>query len=131
MLRKRRIYHIDRRMEADDPPPLRSPPQPIPFAPPRAWMEKRVRQIARDDEKIIWGDHAFDRSDERDITDRDALNVLRNGQLDDKIEKGINPGEWKGKMTKAMRGRREIGVVVIILKDGELFVKTVEWEDLR
>jgi hypothetical protein len=38
--------------------------------------------------------------------------------------------EWKCKMVLRLRGAREAGVVVIILKRGGLFVKTVEWEDL-
>jgi hypothetical protein len=107
------------------------PAAPLPFKPPRAFLEKRIRELAKDDERIIWGDHAFDRSDERDISVRDAIAVLRTGYLDDVIETGCNLGEWKGKMTKSMKGRREVGVVVIVIKDSELFVKTVEWEDLR
>lgn len=94
-------------------------------------LESRIRDLAKNDENITWGDHAFDRSLERDITIRDALNVLRSGFLDDKIEAGTYPGEWKGKMTKPMRGRREVGVVVIVISNDSLFAKTVEWEDLR
>lgn len=104
---------------------------PLPFKPPRGRLEKRIREIAKDDEKITWSDHAFDRIDERDITIRDALTVLLTGLIDGEIEQGRSLGEWKCKMTKRMKGRREIGVVVIIIKDEELFVKTVEWEDLR
>ncbi|GAA0571708.1 DUF4258 domain-containing protein [Rhizomicrobium electricum] len=115
------------------------PPQPaggrgadlVPFKPPRPWLQKRIREIAKNTDNITWGSHAFDRSDERDITDTDALTILRTGQLDDQIEQGESLGEWKGKMTKVLRGRREAGVVVIVIKDAELFVKTVEWEDLR
>ena len=87
--------------------------------------------MAKDDEHSVWGVHAFDRSEERDITIRDALTVLRSVYLDDVLEAGLNPGEWKGKMTKAMKGRREIGVVVIVIRNESLFAKTVEWEDLR
>ena len=94
-------------------------------------LEKRIRALALDDERITWGDHALERSEERDISIRDALTVLRTGYLDAAIEPGENPGEWKGKMTRAMKGRREIGVVVIVIRDNELFVKTVEWEDLK
>ena len=76
-------------------------------------------------------DHAFERGDLRDITITDGLIVLRSGLLDDDTEPGLNPGEWKGKMTKVMKGRREVGVAVIVIRDAALFVKTVEWEDLR
>lgn len=41
-------------------------------------------------------------------------------------------GEWKVTVVKRIAGRREAGVVTIILKDAEtLFVKTVEWMDTR
>ncbi len=104
---------------------------PLPFKPPQRYLEKRIRELAKDDERITWGDHAFDRSDERDITIQDALVVLQTGYIDGEIEAGLGLGEWKCKMTKTMKGRREIGVVLIVIKDSEIFVKTVEWEDLR
>lgn len=108
-----------------------TPPNPLPFKPPRPFLENRIRAIAADDERITWGEHAFERSDERDITIDDALAILRRGFLDDHIEAGKLPGEWKGKMTMHLKGRREAGVVVIVINDRELFVKTVEWENLR
>lgn len=110
------------------PPPTTKP---IPFKPPRAFLEKRIRALAADDDQITWANHAFDRSDERDITIGDALAILRHGYLDDYIEAGNGPSEWKGKMTMKLKGRREAGVVVIVIKDRELFVKTVEWENVR
>jgi hypothetical protein len=103
----------------------------VPFRPSRVQLEKRIKELAKNTDNITWGDHAFDRSDERDISITDGLAVLRTGLLDDHIEPGNAPGEWKGKMIKSVKGRREVGVVVIIIKDAELFVKTVEWEDLR
>ena len=115
-------------MVQDDPKPLATP---LAFKPRRSDLEKRIRELAKNDENIIWGEHSLERSDERDITIRDALTVLRAGFLDDDIQPGDNPGEWKGKMTKAMKGRREIGVVVVIIRNECLFAKTVEWEDLR
>jgi hypothetical protein len=36
-----------------------------------------------------------------------------------------NPGEWKIKMCKAMKGQREVGVVTIIVRHQRLFVKAV------
>ena len=59
------------------------------------------------------------------------LDVLRTGFVKGDIEPGRNPGEWKAKMVKEMKGRREIGVVTIVIDGHRLFVKTVEWEDLR
>jgi hypothetical protein len=40
-------------------------------------------------------------------------------------------GEWQCKIVKHIRGGRDAGVVTIILHDGRLFLKTVEWEDRR
>ena len=67
----------------------------------------------------------------RDITDRMMFDVLRTGYLKGEIEPGMHPGEWKAKMCKQMKGQREVGVVTIVVRDSWLFVKTVEWEDLR
>ena len=47
------------------------------------------------------------------------------------IVPGKYPGEWKAKMCKKMKGQREVGVVTIVIHNHKLFVKTVEWEDLR
>ena len=33
-------------------------------------------------------------------------------------------------MPRAVKGRREVGVVVVTVKGTHLLVKTVEWEDL-
>lgn len=101
----------------------------VPLRPRPSALEKQVRDLAIDTDNIKWSEHAFDRSDERDITDQDALVVLRSGMIDPSdIEQGKNPGEWKCKMTKQFKGRPEIGVVVIVIKEKKLFVKTVEWE---
>jgi hypothetical protein len=50
--------------------------------------------------------------------------------LKGEIEPGSNPGEWTAKMCKEVKGRREVGVVTIVMRAKRLFVKTVEWEDL-
>jgi len=90
---------------------------------------KIVRELAADTANVAWGAHARERMVARDIPDRTALSVLREGYIKDEIEQGDNPGEWKVKLCKPVRGRREVGVVAIIVKEQRLFVKTVEWED--
>ena len=45
-------------------------------------------------------------------------------------EETKNRGEWKCKIVFKLRGAREAGAVVIVLRTDRLFVKTVEWEDL-
>jgi len=71
----------------------------------------------------------MDRMLERDITDEVALDVLRNGYLAGEVELGKNPGEWKLKVAKQIKGRRQVGVVVVVIRERRLLVKTVEWED--
>lgn len=92
--------------------------------------EKRIRGLALETENIRWGIHALDRMTERGIFDVLVLRVVRNGSCPE------NPvlterGEWKAKMVCRVAGARDVGVVVVILKANKLFIKTVEWEDLK
>jgi hypothetical protein len=89
-----------------------------------------IRQTAVDTGKVIIGDHAKARMEEREISDIEVYRILQTGhvmeeptQTDDK--------EWKCKVTKKIKGNRGAGVIVIILKTGMLFAQTVEWEDLQ
>lgn len=90
-----------------------------------------VREAAADSANVKFANHALDRMDERGITTLDALRVLRDGEIKGAIEAGKNLGEWKCKIAKTMKGSREIGVVTIVMNNRRLFVKTVEWEDLK
>jgi hypothetical protein len=95
-----------------------------------------VRELAKDSKNVRWRSvhydtHAEGRMDWRDITDVMMFDVLRTGYLRGEIEPGRNPGEWKGKMCKQMKGRRDVGVVTILVNRQRLFIKTVEWEDVR
>lgn len=93
-------------------------------------IEVLVQQLAANTDNIAWSDHALERMFERDISDVVAVDVLRFGASKGAIEQGKNPGEWKVKMTMPVKGRREVGVVVLTVRNARLFVKTVEWEDL-
>jgi hypothetical protein len=91
---------------------------------------RRIRQTAGKTENVIIGQHALERMEERGITDAQVYEVLRKGLVTE--PPALNElGEWKCKIVKQLRGGREAGVVTIILKSGRLFVKTVEWEDVR
>jgi hypothetical protein len=68
---------------------------------------------------------------ERDITDEMALEVLRKGDIKGAIVPGERPDELKVKMVRQIKGRREVGVVVVTVKAARLRVITVEWEDMR
>jgi hypothetical protein len=67
---------------------------------------------------------------ERGITDKMAIEVLQKGDCEGEVEAGANPGEWKLKMVRQMKGKREAGVVVLTAGNARLLVKTVEWEDI-
>ena len=94
-------------------------------------MRDIVRRLAQDTKNVKWSKHALERMDERDITDKYVIDALRYGSQKGATERGNNAGEWKLKMVFQVKGRREVGVVVIMVRNARLFVKTVEWEDLR
>jgi len=107
----------------------------VPFKPRVSELEKTIRTLATDSRNVRWRaqvyeTHAESRMDWRDITDRMMFDVLRTGFIRGDIEPGKNPGEWKAKMVKQMKGTREVGVVTIVINSQRLFIKTVEWEDL-
>ena len=92
--------------------------------------KRRIHQTATRTEHVIFGDHALERMEERGITDAQVYEVLRNGDVTEPPAL-TQLGEWKCKIVKQLRGGREIGVLTIILKNGKLFIKTVEWEDVQ
>jgi len=101
------------------------------FRPSRQKATEMVRRLAADTRNVAWSIHALERMLERDITDEIALAVLRHGHIADDVVAGKNPGEWKVKMTKEIRGRRHVGVVTLLIQGRRLLVKTAEWEDLH
>jgi len=102
---------------------------PIPYRP--EYVRDLVRGLAQNTSNIQWRKHAQERMVERDITDRMALEVMRKGYVKGAIEPGEQAGEWKVKLAMEMKGRREVGVVVVVVNGSKLRVITVEWEDLR
>lgn len=90
--------------------------------------QKIIRETALDADNIVWGDHALERMEERGIYDIDVLRILRKGWVDEDPER-TERGEWKCKITLNIKRGRTAGVVTIIMTNGALFVKTVEWED--
>lgn len=92
--------------------------------------QKRIHEIAQKTENVILGTHARERMSEREILDIDVFRVLRGGYVDDAPEQ-TEFNEWKCKISLKIKGGRTAGVVTIILHNGKLFVKTVEWESLK
>jgi len=104
--------------------------QQVAFVPKPEVIRDMVRKLAADTSNIGWSQHALWRMEKRGITDVFAIDALRFGTPKGEIEPGKKPGEWKVKMTYQVKGRREVGVVVLTVHNARLFVKTVEWEDL-
>jgi hypothetical protein len=88
-----------------------------------------VRRLAADTSCIAWSVHALQQMQRRDISDLMAIEVLRGGYIKGEVEPGRSFGEWKLKVVRRIKGRRDAGVAVVIIREARLFVKTVEWED--
>jgi hypothetical protein len=112
---------------SDEPPNARV----LAFAPRPDEFEKRVRSLAQDTRNVKWSFHARGRMRERDISIRVALTVIREGVVMGNIEPGKHPGEWKAKFVRNLKGRRDVGVVALLVRENYVLVKTVEWEDIR
>ena len=92
--------------------------------------EQIIRETALDTSKVILGDHTRERIEERGISDIEIYRLLQTGHVfEDPVRTEQN--EWKCKVIKKLKGTRDAGAVTIILHDGMLFVKTIEWEDWR
>lgn len=106
----------------------------VEFKPRPSELERTIRELAQVSANVRWRSQCYEthcesRMQWRDISDAMMFEVLRTGFIKGEIEAGRQPGEWKAKMTKQMKGRREIGVVTLVINQRRLFVKTVEWED--
>jgi hypothetical protein len=90
----------------------------------------RIRDAANAPGGVVFGTHARERMLEREIDDVDVFRILRKGHMSGEPVPA-EPGEWKCKLAMRIKGARDVGVVAIILRSNRVFVKTVEWEDLR
>ena len=96
-----------------------------------ATLTSRIRFIAQSDtSRIIWTDHAKQRMEERDISLRMALSILRLGECVGSIRKGRDgPSEWKVRVVAQPKGHDPIGVAVAINDEGRMVIATVLWEN--
>ena len=101
----------------------------FPAAAVRSRMMSEIRFLASETEKIFFSPHAREQMAHRGLTDIEAINVLRMGEI--KGDAWIEPdiGGRACKVVFRPRGSRVIGVVTVIIEAGDLLVKTVEWED--
>ena len=95
--------------------------------------ERVIRERAAISERVGFSLHAFDRVEERAITQADAMTILRQGHIDGVPEMAANGLDWKVVIVRRMPGGREAGAVTVIYRppSKELFVVTVEWMDTK
>lgn len=89
-----------------------------------------IREAARETDRIILSGHALQRMERRDISDVEVYRLLQCGFVMAEPTR-TKYGEWKCKVVAKIRGQRETGAITIIMTNGKLFVKTIEWEDWR
>lgn len=98
-----------------------------------------IRKRAYKPDAVIWPmwGHAEARSKLRssshefDLDFNAALRVLKVGDIEGRITRSELDDGWEAKVVGPVsqhRGDLDAGVVVIVLDDGKLLVKTVEWE---
>ena len=85
-----------------------------------------IRKLAAGSARIDWSEHAMDRMSQRGISDRDAIGVLRNGDIEGKVTPGHARDEWQCKVCCAVEGGRDVGVATVVIGTSRLLVKTVE-----
>ena len=94
-------------------------------------LARTIRELARDTCNVAWSDHALAQMAHRDISDSEVLRVLRTGDIEGEVSAGRSAGEWKCKIVARIKANRDVGVVTVVCEGKRLFLKTVEWEDLR
>ena len=96
------------------------------------WAESEIRRIlSLGHHRVIIGTHTKERMLERGFSRADLFRALERGHVMDDPEKTALPNEWKCKVVYNLKENRDCGVVTIIQEKDSLFVKTIEWEDLR
>jgi hypothetical protein len=89
----------------------------------------KIKFLAEQTEMVVFSEHAQERMLERDISDLDVYRVLDKGAIKGGIRAGRKPGEWICKVAWRLRGSRDVGVVVVVIREKRLWINTVEWED--
>ena len=88
----------------------------------RQWALDRVRELAGNTRSVNWTMHFLERADEREITLRQVIAVMREGQLaEDPVRDEF--GGWKVTLQRHCAGRL-VRVVVAISDTDELFIVT-------
>jgi hypothetical protein len=100
----------------------------LPLARVAAPLMRRIRELAVETKNVFLSEHALERMWERGIDDLEVFQVLRLGEI--RGAPWAEPsGESACKVVFRLQGSRTLGVITILLVEGAIFVKTVEWED--
>lgn len=92
--------------------------------------ERLIRERAANTDNVIFGDHAYEREEDREILSPDVYRILVDGYVEPNLEL-TDRGEWKAVVSKKLKGERKAAVVTIILNNSEkLFLKTIMWRDI-
>lgn len=97
----------------------------------RKMAEKAIREIAADDEKVIFSTHALERMTQRGINPKDVADILLKGNVTTDPVKGKRGG-WECNVTKNVRANRDATAVTAIYDaKNYIIIITVMWEDLK
>jgi hypothetical protein len=108
----------------------RAPAQLIRFRPRPDHLIRLIRQLAAAG-RVGYLDHSLlERMPERGFDTLDVLSTLKTGVIVGPIDPGLKAGEWKVKIVSSVDGTsRKMGVVVILVRQSRILIKTTEWED--
>ncbi len=95
----------------------------------------RIREIAQDSANVAFSMHATERLNERGLTDLDVIRGYRIGDIVSAITPGERHREWVCEVVfpspEESGGRREVGVITVVVEECRLRIKTVMWKDRR
>jgi hypothetical protein len=99
------------------------------FCPSQDYLIRVIRRVAANGRNVGFNRSSRIRLDEHDITDVEAIRVLRTGKIQGDIETGNTQGEWRCKVLAPIKGGRSLGVVTVVTVNGRLLVQEIEWEE--
>ena len=91
----------------------------------------QIKTAAAKTENVFLSPHARKQMWSREITDVEVFKVLRSGMISGVPWNEPEIGGMACKIIGRHAGGRWIGVVTVVIYEGKLVVKTVEWEDRR
>src|SRR5262245_24393731 len=94
-----------------------------------AVAQRRVRELAKDSSNLVWTDHIKERMAERGIDSDAVLRIVRGGDVEEEPTPTDTPGDWNVKMVRKMATGRCAGVIMVLVQNTRLVLKTAEWED--